>query len=195
MSDLFGAALPAKGNARDSGYARNAADWYQETAACVDAFLAVEEFDGIVWDPACGGGNIPLRCEARGIPAMGSDLVDRAGGRWPVANFLDLTTAGDAVHVVTNPPFNLAQRFVEHALALVQGKVCIVQRLSFLEGQARRRFFLSSGLSRVWVHSSRQSMPPGGVDVLAKGGAVAYCWLVWDRTTQPGEMWRGGFLP
>lgn len=184
-----------KGNARGSGYVRHQHDWYQESAACVDAFLDAERITGWTWDPCCGAGNIPDRLAARGIHAIGSDLIDRAGGRFPVANFLDTVPVEvNATNIVCNPPFQLAQRFVEHALRMVPGTVAIVQRLAFLEGQERGRFFAASGLSHVWVHSSRQSIPPGGVAVEAKGGSIAYAWFVWRRTP-PRAMWTGGFLP
>lgn len=195
MSGLFDDTAPAaKGNARGSGYVRHQHDWYQESPRCVQSMLAAESFDGMAWDPACGGGNIPRVCQAHGISAVGSDLMDRGSG-WPARDFLDMREAPAGVqHVICNPPFQLAQRFVEHALRLVPGKVAIVQRLAFLEGQARREFFERSGLSHVWIHSSRQSMPPGGVAMKADGGSVAYCWLVWRRTP-PGQHWTGWFLP
>jgi hypothetical protein len=47
-----------KGNARGSGYVRASDDFYREPRWAVDALLDVERFDGIVWDPACGSGNI-----------------------------------------------------------------------------------------------------------------------------------------
>ena len=197
MNDLLGDLEQLKGNARGSGYARHAADWYQEQPETVDAFLAVERIVGKTWDPACGEGNIPRRLAAAGIEAVGSDLIDRAAGLYETRDFFDFSRARDGVmaqNIVSNPPFNVAQEFVEHALRLVPGTVAIVQRLAFLEGQERGRFFAASGLSHVWVHSSRQSMPPGGKGLETKGGSVAYAWFVWRRTTRPGEAWTGGFL-
>lgn len=169
-----------KGNARSSGYARNSHDWYVESASAVDALLDVETFDGTVWDPACGGGNIPLRCRARGMEAVGSDIVDRGAGGFIVDFFAMDHLLGPVV--VTNPPFVYAQRFVEHALKLGAAKVAIIQRLAFLEGQERGKMFRATPPARVWVFSSRQSMPPGGMDVPAQSGSVAYCWIVWDKT-------------
>jgi hypothetical protein len=98
--------------------------------------------------------------------------------------------------VVTNPPFQLAQQFVEHALKMVTGKVAIIQRLAFLEGQRRGKLFRATPPARVWVFSPRQSMPPGGSDVPAQNGSIAYCWLVWDATvvTTLGQT-RLGWLP
>lgn len=163
---------------RASGYARGEDDWYQETPECVDRFLDAERFSGVIWDPACGEGNIPKRCRIRGYETAGTDIRDRGYG--DVRDFLK-TPLSATDNIVTNPPFNLAQPFVERALDLARRKVAIVARLAFLESRARRPFFQSTPLARVWVHSSRVSMPPGGRDIPAKGGSVAYCWLVWER--------------
>lgn len=184
----------AVGNARSSGYDRNADDWYVEPAACVDALLDVEQFTGPVWDPACGEGNVLRRCAARSIGANGSDIVDRGCGAVQQDFLAPLGLRRLGHDIICNPPFKDAQAFVERALVECEGKVAIVQRLAFLEGQKRREFFLRTGLSRVWIHSSRQSMPPGGSDLPAKGGSVAYAWFVWARTT-PGAPFLGSFLP
>lgn len=175
----------AKGNPRSSGYAPAAHGWYVESAECVDALLSAEPLVGLTWDPCAGGGNIPRRLTAAGIRSQGSDIVDRNAG-FPVADFLgDLKPlqgfAAGVMNIVTNPPFSEAQEIVERALDLVPGKVIVLQRLAWLEGQKRKRFFIDSRLSHVWVHSSRISMPPGGTDVPAIGGATAYAWFVFGR--------------
>lgn len=178
------------GNPRGSGYDRNADDWYQETPACVDAFLDHELLVGNVWDPACGAGNIPERCRSRGLDVFASDLRDRGYGDTGV-DFLRSSRQVD--NIVTNPPFRLAEPFVRHALTMARRKVAIVARPSFLQGRARRKLFTNTPVSRIWLHSSRVSMPPGGKGIEAKGGAIAYCWIVWDHD------WRAepllGWLP
>ena len=84
-------------------------------------------------------------------------------------------------NIVTNPPFGVATEFLLRALPLATDKVCILQRLAWLEGKARRTIFESTPLARVWVFSSRISMPPGGSDQPARGGSVAFAWYVWQR--------------
>ncbi len=186
------AALAAggRGNPRSSGYKRVVGDWYREPGWLVDALLDVEAFEGGVLDPACGGGTIPARCLARGLLAIGTDIVDRGFGERQ--NFYVRTAPVD--NIICNPPFNQAQQFVEHALTLARRKVAIVQRLAFLEGQKRKRLFEKTPLARIWVSSRRACMPPGigysdgprdqwgalkAQD--GRGGAIAYAWFVWDH--------------
>lgn len=172
-----------KGNARSSGYEILSENWYVEPAAAVEALLRVEPFFGSIHDPACGGGNIPRVCRAAGYDATGADLVDRGGGE--VRNFLTDTREYD--NIVSNPPFSIATEFTLNALrAAPKGKVCILQRLAWLEGRARHGALFAPGyLHRVWAFSDRISMPPGGQGIQAKGGAVAFAWFVFRRVHAP----------
>jgi hypothetical protein len=167
-----------------SGYERWADDWYQEDAACVDALLAVERFDGLVWDPACGGGNIPERVIAGGGEAIGSDKVDRGYGEVPV-DFLTRSRPAlmaHARHIICNPPYCVIEEWIDRALDVVPGKVAILARLALLEGQKRKAWWKTKPLARVRVSARRLSMPPGGSGIKAKGGTVAFAWFVFDRS-------------
>lgn len=179
---------------RASGYARAEDDWYVEPGWTVDGLIRVESFSRFsVDDPACGAGTIPTRFKAAGIAAIGSDLVDRG---WKMAlaprDFLAESFDMHGFAMVSNPPYSLAEAFVRRALDQGAGKVCILARLAFLESTRRTEFFASCGLARVWVSRRRISMPPGGVDVKAKGGSIAYAWFVF----QPGHVgpWSGGWF-
>ncbi len=172
-----------------SGYARAKNDYYCEAPWSVDALLAVEyPFMGRVIDPCCGSGNIPIQLRAAGVDAAGSDLIDRGYGRGGV-DFFTHGTPCDSI--VSNPPYNRAQEFVETALGLTTDRVCVLLRLAFLEGQKRRSWHMDTPLARVWVSSRRMSMPPGGTDIPATGGTIAYAWLVYehDHTGQPQLGW------
>lgn len=163
---------------RDSGYDRVANDWYVEPRWLVDALLDVEPLSGVSWDPSCGGGNIPKALLARGLFCSGSDIADRGFGETNL-DFFDSYYAAD--NIVSNPPYGVIEPYIRRALAKTTGKVCILARLALLEGQKRKALFKETPLARVWVSSRRASMPPGGSDVKASGGAIAYAWFCWDH--------------
>lgn len=168
-----------KGNARGSGYERAKNDWYTESPAAVRALLASEPFWGTIHDPACGAGNIPKTCIEMGHAATGSDLIDRGYGQTGF-DYLESNQRHD--NLVSNPPFNLSEKFALKALAEARHKVALLVRLSWLEGDGRhKRLFKPHPPARVLVFINRLSMPPGGVDMPAKGGAVAYAWVVWEK--------------
>ena len=179
-----------------SGYERNADDWYVEPDWSVDALAAVERpFIGGVMDPCCGSGNIPKRLHANGVLYVAaSDLVDRGyDGMMSRGEFSDTLASFKPASVVSNPPYNLAQEFVDCALKHTRDRVCVLLRLAFLEGQKRRLWFEQKPLARVWVSSRRMSMPPGGSDVKAKGGTIAYAWFVFEHGHRgPAQI---GWLP
>ena len=179
---------------RASGYERNADDWYVEPAWAVDALLAVEEkFGGTVIDPCCGGGNIPNRLKIAGCDALSSDIVDRNGAADLLGSFEIILPEIPHESVISNPPYNLAREFIDCALKHTTDRVCVLLRLAFLEGMKRREWFGTVPLARVWVSSRRMSMPPGGSDVPAKGGAIAYAWFVFEHGHRgPAQI---GFLP
>ncbi|WP_215755075.1 hypothetical protein [Acetobacter sp. P5B1] len=167
---------------RASGYERHADDWYVEPAWCVDALVQVERpFIGAVLDPCCGGGNIVTRLRANGVHAQGADIRDRADGQFSVMGYAQSLFDARPDSVVSNPPYGLAQDFVDSCLTTTTDRVCVLLRLAFLEGQKRREWLMRSSLARVWVCSKRVSMPPGGTDVAAKGGSIAYAWFVFER--------------
>ncbi len=164
---------------RASGYERVEADWYVEPRWLVDALLDVEPFEGVTWDPACGGGTIPRAVADRGIEALATDIADRGFG---VSGVDFLQSQRQVANIVSNPPYGIIQPWIERALTMTTHKVAILARLALLEGQARRTtLFAKTPPARVWVSSRRPSMPPGGTDVPARGGTIAYGWFVWDR--------------
>lgn len=118
---------------------------------------------------------------------MASDLYDRGYGETE----LDFLTTNRTVdHIITNPPYKLAQPFVEHALSCATGKVAMLLKLNFLEGQARHKFFKRTPLKAVYVFSRRISFDKG--DEPGKGnGLLAYAWYVWEHgyTGRPWIEW------
>lgn len=170
------------GNPRGSGYRRVELDWYVEPISATRALLQVEKFEGEVYDPACGCGNIVLACREAGLDAYGSDLVDRGfgvGGR----DFLNTPLLNVSPrNIICNPPFGASLDFAKKALRMASHKVAFIQRLAWLEGRKRAAFMESAPLARVHVFRNRICMPPGEKkDLPAKGGFIAYAWFVFER--------------
>jgi hypothetical protein len=124
------------GNPRGSGYDRERLDSYREPAWALEALLDVEPFSGPILDPAGGSGTIPRVCRDHGLTAFGSDIVNRGFGMR--TDFFDRRDAA-AVNIVSNPPFRIIERFIQHALTLASDKVAILARLALLERSLRSR--------------------------------------------------------
>lgn len=169
-----------KGNSRHSGYEKVEHEWYVEPQVAVRALIKAERFFGNIWDPSCGGGTIPEEFRVFGFDVRGSDIADRGYGQTGI-NFLECRNE-IADNIIMNPPFGLAEAFALHAIRIANHKVAVFIRLAWLEGEGRySRLFSEYPPARVLVFRNRMSCPPGGKNIPAKGGSMAYCWVIWDR--------------
>lgn len=155
-------------------------DFYPSPPEATAALLSVEKFAGAIWEPACGDGAISKVLEAHGYDVVSTDLVERGYGEGRI-DFL-METKPLAPNIVTNPPYKNALAFARHALDLESDKVAFLMRLVWLEGAARKKFFESSGLARVWVFSKRlPRMHRAGYDGPKTTSTIAFAWFVWSR--------------
>jgi hypothetical protein len=177
---------------RHSDFNRDADDWYVEPEWCVHRLLDRYPDLNTIHDPCCGRGTIVDVALSRGIEATGSDLIDRADGRFPSRDFL----CGPERHrsIVTNPPFKIAERIVAQALMMVApgGIVAVVAQAKFLFSQGRNAIFARPDMERVIAFSRRPSMPPGKMlaelgESCRGGGSIDFVWCVWRvGKTEPG---------
>ena len=83
-------------------------EWYVEPQWATELLLDHEDFAPVVWDPACGGGNVCRALVAYGYAALGTDIVRRAEGSDPwwrgERDFLTSPLLGGA-DIIVNPPF------------------------------------------------------------------------------------------
>jgi hypothetical protein len=106
--------------------AERGADCYGTPPVAVEALLRVEQLPHRLWEPCCGHGNIVDVLRAHGHEVIGSDLIDY--GRpdfFSRRDFLLEWKAPDGCEcIITNPPFQLAEQFVAHALDLARASSC-----------------------------------------------------------------------
>lgn len=163
---------------RPSEYARDVNDWYVEPKWCIDALTDRVSFIGMIHDPCCGIGTIPMV-----VNGTGADLIDRGFG-YPVRDFLK--DDRDYDNIVTNPPYGIAQDIIEHALNHSRHQVAALVQTKFLSSQRRHKLFSRPETKLVVVFSRRPSMPPGEMLVrhgegVRGNGSIDFCWVVWDR--------------
>lgn len=156
----------------------NGPDFFPTPAWATYALIENERFSGNIWECACGNGAMSTVLQHANPNITSSDLYDRGYGDFGV-DFL--TSTRDADNIVTNPPYNAAEGFVERGLHLAHRKFALLLRLAFLEGANRQRTIFSiSPPSRVWIFSERITFYPANAE--RKGsGTTAYAWFVWDK--------------
>lgn len=153
-------------------------DFFPTPAWATHALIDNERFDGEIWESACGNGAMSDVLKTTGQHVISSDLYDRGYGEGGV-DFL--ISNRRVANIVTNPPYNSAEGFVQAGLHKAERKFALLLRLAFLEGANRQRtIFTSNAPSRVWVFSERITFYPAGA--VQKGtGTTAYAWFVWDK--------------
>lgn len=206
----------------DSGYERIEADFYPTPPENVDCLLEhVQPFmnmatpkDGhlLIWEPACGKGDISTRLMDFGYEAWSSDLHDQGFGT-PGMDFLAQTKLPnpDIRAIITNPPYEtidlkearwahlaplaakygmtgkvgLAELFVRHSLALMQpvrGQVAMFLRNEFDCSKGRMDLFGLPPFHKKIVVTKR----PRWIEGSTGSPRHNYAWFVWDWRHKAG---------
>ena len=142
------------------------------------ALIENENFNGEIWECACGDGSMSEVLKRSGCPVRSSDLYERGYGDTGI-DFL--TTTSRAKNIVTNPPYNAAEGFVAKGTQAAEYKFALLLRLAFLEGANRANaIFHRTPPARVWVFSERITFYMKGA-TQGGSGTTAYAWFVWDK--------------
>ena len=165
---------------------RRADDWYATPSWAVRAIWPkLAAFDTCL-DPCAGQGAILLALnELATMPRYYGIEIDEQraticakqngiGCLLTDALVLDwrrLGAFGQSDLIITNPPYSLAQEFLEKALVSGASQVCFLLRLNFLESKKRAAFWRSHPCD-VWVLPKRPSFTSKGTD------ATGYAWFL-----------------
>jgi hypothetical protein len=116
-----------------------------------------------------------------------SDVHDYGAG-FPVRDYLFPVDLAPVDWTITNPPFRLAEQFIERARMTSSFGWAVIVRAAFLEGQGRfERLFSKNPPAYVLQFTERVVMHKGR---LAPEGstATAYAWLVWLHGGEPTQL-------
>jgi hypothetical protein len=118
----------------------------------------------------------PLREYFKSVEA--SDVHDYGEG-FEVKDYLWYHPPSQVDWTITNPPFRLAEQFINRAFETSTSGVAVIVRAAFLEGVGRyNRLFSVRPPSHVLQFTERVVMHKGKLS--AKGStATAYAWLIW----------------
>lgn len=154
-------------------------DYYATEPKAMNLLLEKEIFKN-VWECACGEGHLSKVLEANGCLSRESDLVSRSNN-CETFDFLQAKNwDGD---IITNPPYSKAKEFVEKAIDIIfeGNKVAMFLKLTFLEGQKRRKMFDKIPPKIVYVSSARLKCALNGNFNKTGSSAAAYAWFVWVK--------------
>lgn len=139
-------------------------------------------FPNVLWENACGEGHMSKVLIDHGFDVVSTDKVDRGYGS--VQDFLS-TTEALAPAIVTNPPFNLAAEFIQHALfTLGVDYLALYLKATFYHADERFALFEEFKPARICPLTFR-------VDFSGEGRpTMETSWYLWAPTLQPVGLYQ-----
>lgn len=131
-------------------------------------------------EPAANRGHMVRPLREFFADVIPSDVYDYGVG-FPLHDYLMPIPEEQVDWTISNPPFRLAEQFIQKALRQSRQGVAMIVRTAFLEGQGRyERLFATNPPSHVFQFTERVVMHKGR---LAPEGstATAYAWLIWAK--------------
>jgi hypothetical protein len=155
-------------------------DFYPTPEIATRSLLKVENFDPVVWECACGDGAISKILWETYPVVESSDLFNHGYGETDVDFLQSKLPYGNIKSIITNPPFSLVGKFIQHAYDLNVDKFAFLCKLALLEGKTRSILLERTHLSRVWVFRKRLTLTRNG-EPQRSSGMIAFAWFVWEK--------------
>lgn len=145
--------------------------------------------DKSCWEPACNRGHMSRPLSEFFGEVVASDVHDYGAGH-VIRDFLFRGDICNVDWIITNPPFRLAQQFIERSSEIARDGFAMIVRSAFLEGVGRYRdLFSRNPPSVIAQFTERVVMVKGRLEPTGST-ATAYCWLVWiDGETETRFQW------
>ncbi|WP_375599856.1 SAM-dependent methyltransferase [Devosia sp. Naph2] len=161
------------------------------TRALVEYIVGPRAVSGLsCLEPACGRGYMSRPLGEYFASVTSCDAY--AYGYGELRDFLDYPfEALSHDWVITNPPFRLAEEFVERSLLVARKGVAILARTVFLESIGRYEgIFKERPPTKFAQFTERVPMVKGRVDAKAST-ATGYAWFVWEKDAADSSrlMW------
>ena len=183
------------------------------TRALIAAMSRIYGYDPAKMDvaePACNRGFMVMPLEESFRTVIASDVYDYGSG-YPTHDYLLDAKPNQVEATFTNPPFRLAEEFIQQGLRASRVYTAMLVRAAFTEGVGRyNRLFRSQPPSDIFQFAERVIMHKGFLrdpekhywnpEKKNKDGtegawvkpstATSYCWIVWRAHAQPGTKYH-----
>jgi hypothetical protein len=155
------------------------------TRALMEYVIGGGAWQRVCLEPACGRGYMSEPLKEYFQTVISTDIHDYGYGG--VANFLEYEDTEICDFCITNPPFKLAEEFIDKALKVSRLGVAMLTRSNFIESIGRYNNIFSVNAPHIVAQfSERLPLVKGRIDRKAST-ATSYSWLVWFK----GRKLRG----
>lgn len=149
-----------------SGVRLNATDFYPTPLWCAENIDIDWTKFTTAHEPCKGDGRLYDWLISKGLQTSYTEISEGL-------DFFDWQEKVDVIF--TNPPFSLAQEFIDHSIANAN-TVFMLLRLNYLGSIKRYEWWAKQPPVALYVLSKRPSFTGSGTD------ATDYAWFVWDKT-------------
>jgi len=186
-------------SATNRGATRNEADFYATPLETVYALLDTYDDIGpgdIILEPSAGNGNIIQALRNRGYKNFIEAVELREDETTNLMNIASEVSICDFLTdynatckydvIIGNPPYSLAQEFIDKSLELLApgGRLIFLLRTNFLESKKRFAWWQDKTPNGLYVLSKRPSFTGKGTD------ATSYSWFIWEKSRYVNEFCR-----
>ena len=136
-----------------------------------------------VREPAANRGHMVRPLSEYFAKVIPSDVHDYGYG-FDVQDYLFPVPIETVDWTITNPPFRLAQEFIDRGLKTSSVGVAVIVRSAFIEGISRyKELFSINPPTRIMQFCERVVMHKGKLTATGST-ATAYLWLVWEHDSE-----------
>ena len=152
---------------------------FQSPNSAVKPLLPYLRSDWIVWECACGKGNIVNYLNSNGVRTIGTDILE---GK----DFLTWQPE-DFDCIVTNPPYSIKQQFLERCYEL--GKpFALLLPLTTFETKKRQKLFRDNGVEVLFLPERVRFETPSGRKEDESSPWFSTAWFCW-KLNLPKQMY------
>ncbi len=151
---------------------------FQTPNSAIEPLLPYLKKEWIIWEPACGKGNIVKYLTLKEYFVIGTDILTGE-------DFLNYIPE-DFSCIITNPPYTLKQQFLERCYQL--GKpFALLLPLTTFETQKRQNLFKTYGIEVLFLPERVRFETPSGRKEDESSPWFATCWVTW-KLNLPNQM-------
>lgn len=157
--------------------------------------LKHEILTNIVIDPCVGVGILANEARAASYIVKAFDIHDWGfrDTHFEVCDFLSILALDfppQAFSIFMNPPFSLAEKFVEKSFELGARKIVCFQRFAWWESRGRRTFWDKYPPNRIYICGDRADCWRHDIaqDQRGSSSPTAHAWFVWEPAHPSGTL-------
>ena len=150
-------------------------------------------------EPCVGEGYLveELKKHYDNIEVDSLDIVNRGYPNTIVTDFLTYKTDKKYDVIVTNPPYSLAQQFIEKSMSLLSdnGQIAMFLKIQFLEGGKRKNFYEKFPPKYIYVFRNRMATWNNGQEINPETGkkwstTMCHAWYIWEKGSKSEPIIR-----